>query len=182
VTCPFVSDNCIIKEYLLFSTPCKRHPTVLLRAKTCSIPLFSTWWLLQVGNSSSQAGVTIGVQSPGSTIAATNTSIGWATAVTTDLAGNIYFTSSNSVFRVDPNGNLTRVAGKLQRGYSGDAGPATDAQLLTDDLVDETPAFGVPSGLAMDSKGNLYVSNGGNARVRKIYPDGIINTGRRRKY
>jgi uncharacterized protein (TIGR03437 family) len=132
--------------------------------------------LVQVGNSSSQAGVTIAVQPPGSTVAAANTSIGLATAVTTDRAGNIYFISSNSVFRVDSKGVLTRIAGNLQPGYSGDGGQATDAQLSTDDLVDETPAFGVPSGLAMDSKGNLYVSDGGNARVRKISPNGIITT------
>lgn len=132
--------------------------------------------LVQVGNSSSQAGVTIAVQAPPLTAAATATSIGWATAVTTDPAGNVYFTTSNSVFQVDPNGSLTRIAGNLQPGYSGDGGPATDAQLFTDDLVDETPAFGFPSGLARDSKGNLYVSDGGNARVRKISPNGIITT------
>jgi len=132
--------------------------------------------LVQVGNSSSQAGVTIAVQPAGSTVAATSTSIGWATAVTTDPVGNIYFISSNSVFRVDPKGVLTRTAGNLQPGYSGDGGPALDAQLYTDDLGNETPAFGFPSGLAMDSKGNLYVSDGGNARVRKISPNGIITT------
>ena len=121
---------------------------------------------------SSQSGVTVAVQD--ATVA--NTPIGWATAVTTDPAGNVYFISSNSVFKLDPKGALTRVAGKLEPGYSGDGGPAIDAQLFTDDLVNAETLFGLPSGLALDSKGNLYISDGGNARVRKVSPDGIITT------
>jgi hypothetical protein len=132
--------------------------------------------VVAVGNTSSQAGVAIAVQSATPAVAATNTAIGWATAVTTDPAGNVYFISSNSVFKVDPQGVLTRIAGNLQPGYSGDGGPAIDAQLYTDDLVNETAAFGIPSGLAMDSKGNLYISDGGNARVRRISSDGTITT------
>jgi len=123
---------------------------------------------------SSQSGVTIAVQEASQTAA--NTSIGVATAVTTDPAGNVYFISSNRVFKVDTQGVLTRIAGKVQPGYSGDGGPAIDAQLFTDDLVNESPAIGFPSGLALDSKGNLYISDGGNARVRKVSPDGIITT------
>ena len=34
----------------------------------------------------------------------------------------------------------------------------------------------MPSGLAIDSYGNLYISDGGNGRVRKVSPDGIITT------
>jgi uncharacterized protein (TIGR03437 family) len=127
-------------------------------------------------NSSSQPGVTIALQLTGVAYAAAGTSIGGATAATTDTAGNIYFISSNSVFRVDPNGALTRIAGNLKPGYSGDGGPAIDAQLSTDDLVNGAPQFYVPGGLAIDSKGNLYISDGGNARVRRISPDGVITT------
>jgi uncharacterized protein (TIGR03437 family) len=126
-------------------------------------------------DSSTQLGVTIAVQ-PDPSVTATITSIGWATAVTTDPAGNVYFVSSNSVFKVDSRGVLTRIAGNLKPGYSGDGGPAIDAELYTDDLVSEEPAFGIPSGLATDLKGNLYISDGGNGRVRKISSDGIITT------
>ncbi len=90
---------------------------------------------------SSQPGVTIAIQEPHQT--ATDTSIGWATAVTTGPAGNGYFISSNTVFRVDPKGILSRVAGNLHPGYSGDGGPAIDAQLFTDDVISEAPFFGV---------------------------------------
>ncbi len=132
--------------------------------------------LVQVGSTSSQAGVAIAVQSETPAATAANTAIGWATAVTTDPAGNVYFISSNSVFKVDSRGVLTRIAGNLKPGYSGDGGPAIDAELYTDDLVNETPAFGIPSGLAIDSKGNLYIADGGNARVRRISSDGTITT------
>jgi len=121
--------------------------------------------------------VTVAVQDAIQT--ATDASIGLATAVTTDPAGNVYFISSNTVFRVNPKGVLTRIAGKLQPGYSGDGGPAIDAHLFTDNLApfpNEEPLSGAPSGLALDSKGNLYISDGGNLRVRKVSPDGIITT------
>jgi sugar lactone lactonase YvrE len=118
--------------------------------------------------------VTIAVQQLSQT--ASETSIGWATAVTTDPAGDVYFISSNTVFRVDSKGVLTRIAGNLHPGYSVDGGPAIDAQLFTDDLISEAPFLGMPSGLAIDSKGNLYISDGGNARVRKVSADGIITT------
>ena len=60
-----------------------------------------------------------------------NVSIGATNAVAADSAGNIYFASSdlNSVFKLDPSGLLTRVAGYSIPGYSGDGGPATSARL-----------------------------------------------------
>ena len=93
--------------------------------------------------------------------------------MTTDPAENVYFISSNTVFRIDRKGFLTRIAGILQPGYAGESGPALDAQLFTDNLPagEGGPLFGVPSGLAFDSKGDLYNSDGGNLRVRKVSPD-----------
>jgi hypothetical protein len=88
----------------------------------------------------------------------------------------VYFVSRNSVFRVDTKGILTLVAGTMQPGYAGDGGPAINARLRTDDDQNETPEFGMPSGLAVDTRGNIYVSDGGNRRVRKISPDGMIST------
>jgi hypothetical protein len=51
-------------------------------------------------------------------------SIGSLQGVAVDAAGNAYFAGLNSVFKVDPNGELTRVAGNSRPGYSGDGGPA----------------------------------------------------------
>ena len=60
---------------------------------------------------------------------ATSTSIGVPRRVTTDSAGNVYFSASNSVFRLASNGTLTLVAGNSRAGFSGDGGPAVNAQL-----------------------------------------------------
>src|SRR5687767_530145 len=58
-------------------------------------------------------------------------SIGGPTGVAVDTIGNVYFASRdlNVVFKLDPNGVLTRVAGNGRLGYSGDGGPATSARL-----------------------------------------------------
>ncbi len=52
-------------------------------------------------------------------------------------------------------------------GFSGDNGPATQAQL------------GWPSGFASDAAGNLYIADNSNNRVRKLSPDDIITTAER---
>jgi uncharacterized protein (TIGR03437 family) len=87
--------------------------------------------------------------------------VGNLQSVAADAVGNVYFSSLNSVFRVDPNGALTHVAGNSRSGYSGDGGPATSAQLN---------AFG----LAVDGAGNLFIATGN--RIRRVSPSGIIVT------
>ncbi len=109
-------------------------------------------------------------------IPAVNAPIEFATAVTADSDGNLYFVSSlNCVFKVDANGTLTRIAGTSRAGYSGDGGPALDAQLFTTDDPD-VAQFGFPGGIAVDRLGNVYFSDTGNSRVRKITSNGIITT------
>lgn len=68
--------------------------------------------------------------------------------------------------RIDPRGRITRLAGDPDdtAGLSGDGGPALSAQM--NKLV----------ALAGDGHGNLYVSDSGNKRVRKITPGGVITT------
>ena len=56
------------------------------------------------------------------------------------------------------------VAGNGAFGISGDGGPATAA------------AINAPYGLVFDRSGNLYYSDIGSHRVRKINPNGIITT------
>jgi sugar lactone lactonase YvrE len=101
---------------------------------------------------------------PATPAAAAGASIGDPPRVATDAAGNIYFGSAHSVFRVDANGSLTRIAGTGRAGYSGDGGPATAAQFLT------------PTGIAVDFAGNIYVADRDAAAIRKIAPGGIIST------
>lgn len=84
-----------------------------------------------------------------------------------DNAGNLYIADGvNCVIRrVAANtGIISTIAGTGVPGYSGDNGPASNAQ------------FNGPFGLAIDGSGNLYVSEGNNV-VRKIdIASGIITT------
>ena len=94
-------------------------------------------------------------------------------AAPTDLAldgsGNLYVTdlSAIRIRRIDAEGVITTIAGSgpvfSQGGYSGDGGPATEAQ------------FALPRGLAVDGSGNLYVADSGNQRIRVIRPPGERN-------
>src|SRR3989454_4287472 len=101
---------------------------------------------------------------PPTPIAAVNASIGRTSGVATDTAGNVYFSSDNCVFRLEQNGVLTRVAGNSRAGYSGDGGPAINAQLSD------------PRGVAVDGAENLFFVDFGNARIRKVSSSGIITT------
>ncbi|MEA2973891.1 MAG: hypothetical protein QOG82_2349 [Actinomycetota bacterium] len=58
----------------------------------------------------------------------------------------------------------TVLAGIMTGGFSGDGGPATSAQL------------NLPSAAAIDAAGNVYITDTGNHRVRKVTPAGIITT------
>ncbi len=86
--------------------------------------------------------------------------------IAVDLSGNIYVseTQINQIIKVDTAGKSTFIAGTGIPGYSGDNGPAVQAQL------------NLPSGLALDSAGALYVADYGNNAVRKIDPAGTITT------
>ena len=85
-----------------------------------------------------------------------------------DTNGNYYFAaySANRVFKVDTTGILTVVAGNGVLGYAGDGatGGATKAELNN------------PEGVAVDTSGNVYISDFGNCVVRKVDTAGTITT------
>ena len=102
-------------------------------------------------------------------------------SVTTDALGNTYFVASNCVFKLDVNSVVTRIAGNGRPGYSGDGGPATDAQFQAQSV--NSPGTYVyvggntlPPGITADNLGNVYVADNGNYRVRRISSDGIVTT------
>ncbi len=88
--------------------------------------------------------------------------------VTLDKNGDLYISDNGNrrVRKVSPayGGIITTVAGNGTAGFSGDGGEAVDAQI--DGVVD----------IAIDPKGNVFLSDQGNHRIRKVSPDGIITT------
>ena len=87
-------------------------------------------------------------------------------AVAIDGEGNLFIADAynNRVRKVDRDGIITTVAGTGERAFGGDGGPATEASLFW------------PNGLAVDNEGNLYISDWGNNRIRKVDRNGIITT------
>ena len=96
---------------------------------------------------------------------ATNAELSNPSDIVFDTADNMYIIDNgNSVIRkINSAGIITTIAGG-GLAILGDNGPATNAML-----------FG-PFGLVIDSKGNLFFSDAGNHRIRKINTSGIITT------
>ena len=86
--------------------------------------------------------------------------------VAVDANGNAYvvFGSTHSVVKVDASGIVTPFAGTGRIGFSGDGGPAAQARL----------AF--PTGVATDDRGNVYIADSSNHRIRMVDSRGRIET------
>jgi uncharacterized protein (TIGR03437 family) len=82
-----------------------------------------------------------------------------------DAKGNLYIAdTNNSAVRKVSGGNISTVAGNGVQGYTGDGGPALSAQLND------------PEGVAVDSAGNLYITDTLNYAIRMVAPNGMIST------
>ena len=105
-------------------------------------------------------GATLGDNGP-----ATSAQLYSPKGVAVDSAGNLYIADTyNQRIRKVSNGVITTVAGTGTHGpSSGDNSPATSASLFS------------PTGVAVDSAGNLYIADTGNSRVRKV-SNGVITT------
>src|SRR5438093_960323 len=93
-----------------------------------------------------------------------------ASAVAVYSAGNLFISVDNRIRKVAADGIITTVAGGGSPGYSGDGGPAINAQLVN--AGEGALTFGV----AVDGEGNLFIADTSNNRVRKVSSSGIITT------
>jgi sugar lactone lactonase YvrE len=83
-----------------------------------------------------------------------------------DKSGNVYIADTRNyrIRHVTPSGTISTVAGTGIAGFSGDGGLARNAML------------NLPTGLLLDSAGEMLVADRGNNRIRKIDRSGIITT------
>lgn len=98
-------------------------------------------------------------------VAPANSPLDWPSGLAIDAAGTLYFSEvhSHRVARISGN-RITTIAGDGFEGATGDNGPAASARLR------------FPAGLAVDARGNLYIADQRNHRVRRVAADGTITT------
>ena len=95
---------------------------------------------------------------------AVDATLGEVNGAAVDAAGNVYLgdAGGHRIRKVDTSGTITTFAGTGQLGHAGDGGPATEA------------TFDYPASLALDSAGDLYVSDWLSANIRVIGTDGVV--------
>ena len=81
-----------------------------------------------------------------------------------DASGNIYVADrGNNVIReIMPNGRTKTIAGNAVKGFI--------------DATDAAAFFNSPTGVAIDAKGNLWVTDQGNSALREISSSGVVTT------
>jgi uncharacterized protein (TIGR03437 family) len=98
--------------------------------------------------------------------AATSAEINTPYGIGADTTGNLFIADNGNqrIRRVAANGTISTVAGNGTKGFSGDGGPAASASLNS------------PRSVVADSSGSFYFADDLNGRVRKVTPDGVIQT------
>ncbi|MFN7937997.1 MAG: S-layer homology domain-containing protein [Bryobacteraceae bacterium] len=102
----------------------------------------------------------------GNNIPATTAKLNGPIDVAVDGGGNLYIAegSANRVRKVSATGIISAYAGTGEFGFAGDGGAAVSAKLSWVEYI------------AVDRGGNLYISDQTNNRIRKVTPNGTINT------
>jgi sugar lactone lactonase YvrE len=101
----------------------------------------------------------------GDTGPATAATLADPAAVAYDTHGNLYLADANNhvIREISTSGIITTIAGTGIEGYAGDGAAATSALLDT------------PTGVAVDTNGNVYIADSHNHRIREI-TNGTITT------
>ncbi|MFN0104513.1 MAG: BACON domain-containing protein, partial [Bryobacteraceae bacterium] len=117
------------------------------------------------GLTTTLAGTGVRGYSDGAGIAA-EAALAGPTGATPDGLGNVYIadTDNHLIRKVSADGKIINVAGNGNAGFSGDGGAALSASL------------NLPQQVVLDRAGNLYISDRGNHRVRRVTPAGVIST------
>lgn len=90
----------------------------------------------------------------------------YPSGVAVDSAGDVFIAdeSNNCIRKVNAQGIITTIAGNGTPGFSGDGGLAVLSELSN------------PAGIGIDNKGNIYITDGFNSRIREINTNGFIST------
>jgi uncharacterized protein (TIGR03437 family) len=97
---------------------------------------------------------------------ATSASFANAFAIARDSTGNLYIadTANNRIRKISPEGIIVTAAGGEKAAPTGDGGPAGSAEITE------------PLAVASDSRGNVFIADNGNNRIRMVSANGIITT------
>ena len=88
------------------------------------------------------------------------------TGIAKGTQGRLYIadTGNNRIRVLEPSGNLRTIAGNGAQGYNGDGRAATSASLYS------------PQGVAVDTRGNIFIADSLNRRIRRVDTNGVITT------
>ncbi len=128
----------------------------------CATPFYGQAQIITTVAGDSTAGYN------GDNIPAVTAELNLPIGIALDLSGNLLICDrhNNRIRKVSPaiGGVTTTIAGTGLAGFSGDDSAATAAKI------------NFPYGIAVDASGNIYFSDVGNSRIRKINAAGVITT------
>ena len=96
--------------------------------------------------------------------AATSASFNNPSGLALDTSGTVYVAdySNNRIRKISPAGVVSTFAGSGSAAFADGTGTSA--------------SFNGPSGLALDTRGNVYVADQGNNRIRMVSPSGVVST------